>query len=144
LITSRRTQSLPNRPSPRKGAFMIVVVVCLIVSGILLTSLLKSALLHDRQLNLEQYRAQAGWLVGAGLERAAARLARAPDYAGEDWNVDPAFLGGADAALVVIRIEEDEPASLRRRIVVEAVFPSEGPYQARLTRQATVNISRES
>jgi hypothetical protein len=123
---------------------MIVVLVCLIVSGMLLASLLKTALLQDRQLTIEQYRSQSGWLAEAGLERAAGRLALAPDYAGETWNIEPGYFGGGDSAVVVIRIEREETPSSRRKIVVEAVFPSEGPYQARLTRQATVNISQES
>jgi hypothetical protein len=123
---------------------MIVVVVCLIVSGILLASLLRTALLHDRQLNFEQYRAQAGWLAEAGLERAAARLALSPEYTGESWKIDPAFLGGGDSAVVVIRVEKEEALSPRRKIFVEAVFPSEGPYPARLTRQASVKTLTES
>jgi hypothetical protein len=123
---------------------MIVVVVCLIVSGVLLASLLKTALLQDRLLTIEQYRAQSGWLAEAGLERAAGRLALAPDYAGETWNIEPGYFGGSNSAVVVIRVMKEETRSSRRTIVVEAVFPSEDPHQARLTRQATVNISQES
>jgi hypothetical protein len=123
---------------------MIVVLVCLIVSGRLLASLLNAALLQDRQLTIEQYRAQSGWLAEAGLERAARRLALAPDYAGETWNLEAGYFGGSDSAVVVIRVEKEETRSSRRKIVVEAVFPSGGTHRARLTRQATVNISKES
>jgi hypothetical protein len=109
----------------------------------LLASLLKTALLQDRQLTYEQYRAQAAWLAEAGLQRAFGRLVLAPDYSGETWNIETDSFGGGDSAVVVIRVEEDKTRSPRRKIVVEALFPSAGPYQARLTRQATVNISQE-
>ena len=79
--------SQPSRTSPRRGAFMIVVLVCLIVSGMLLASLLKTALLQDRQLTIEQYRSQSGWLAEAGLERAARRLALAPRKSLKNWLV---------------------------------------------------------
>jgi Tfp pilus assembly protein PilX len=138
------TNSQTLRRSSRQGVTMIIVVVCLIVAGMLLVSLLRTALLHDRQLTYEQYRAQAGWIAEAGLERASRRLALASDYAGETWNIEPGRFGGADGALVVIRIAREETRPSRRKVVVEAVFPVEGPHQARLTRQATMNLSPES
>jgi hypothetical protein len=123
---------------------MIVVLVCLIVSGMLLASLLQTALLQDRQLVYVQYRSQTAWIADAGLERALGRLALAPEYEGETWNIDSDYFGGSDSAVVVIRVEKEEIRPSRRRIVVEAVFPSEGPQQARLTRRVTVNTSQES
>jgi len=131
------------RAAPRRGAFIIVVMVCLLVAGMLLASLLKLALLQDRQLGCEQARQQAGWLADAGLDRAAGRLARDPAYTGETWNIEAAQLGGSDAARVDIRIQNDESRERQRTLVVEAVFPADGPHPARVTRQTTITLSKE-
>ncbi len=134
----------PHGTRSRRGAFTVVVLVCLLVAGMLLASLLKLALLQNRQTGYEQARLQASWLAASGFDRAAGRLAREPDYAGETWNIEPAHLGGANAATVNIRVEKVEAETDRRTVVVEAVYPAEGPHQARLTREAILTISRES
>ena len=128
---------------PRRGAFTVVVLVCLLVSAMVLASLLKLALLHDGQLGNVQMRLQAGWLADSGLERAAARLAVDPAYAGETWTINAERLGGPDAAAVVIRVEKDESQTQRRLVVVKAVYPAEGTQQARLTRQTTIILAQE-
>jgi Tfp pilus assembly protein PilX len=128
----------------RRGAFMIIILVCLMVAGIILGSLLRLALLQSRQLGSEQMRVQAEWLADSGLERAGARLARDGGYAGETWTIEPGRLGGADGAVVVIRVENIQNQASNRSVVVEAVFPAEGPQQARRTRQAKVAVSKES
>jgi Tfp pilus assembly protein PilX len=141
-LTHSRRRS--RRIAPRRGAFIVVVVVCLALAGMILASLLKMALLHERQLGYEQARLQAAWLADSGLDRAAIRLAGKPDYAGETWNIAAAQLGGPEGAVVVIRVQKDETRNERRAIVVEAVYPAQGPHQARLTRQATIILSKES
>src|SRR5262245_15464153 len=128
----------------RRGAFTVVVLVSLLVAGMLMASMLRVALLQDRQLGYEQFRLQASWLVESGLERAVSRSAAEPDYRGETWRLEPDQLGGAAAATVVVRVEKDETNSRRHTIFIEAVYPEEGPHQARLTRETTVFISKES
>ena len=130
--------------STRRGAFTVVVLMCLLVAGLLLASLLKLALLENRQTGYEQYRLQATWLVVSGFDRAASRLTLEPEYAGETWDVEPAQLGGAEAATVNIRVEQPDSGSRRRTIVVEAVYPVADPHHVRLTRQASVTIPGES
>jgi Tfp pilus assembly protein PilX len=137
-------KNCPRCGSSRRGAFTTIVLICLVLAGMLLASLLKLALMQQRQSRYEQARLQAAWLALSGLDRAAARLALEAGYAGETWNVEPARLGGADSATVIIRVERVETEANRRTVVVEAVYPAEGPHQARLTRQAILSISRES
>jgi Tfp pilus assembly protein PilX len=141
-LTHSRRRS--RRMAPRRGAFLVVVVVCLVLAGMLLASLLKMALLHERQLGYEQARLQAAWLADAGLERATSRLAVKSDYAGETWNIAAAQLGGPEGAVVVIRVQKVDTREQRRAVVVEAVYPAQGPHQARLTRQTTITVSKES
>jgi len=130
-------------PRSRRGAFTVVVLICLLVAGMLLASLLKLALLQNRQAGYEQARLQAAWLAVSGLDRAASRLALEPSYAGETWSIESARFGGSDGATVVIRVEKTETAANRCTVVVEATYPAEGPHQARLTRQATLSIPKE-
>jgi type II secretory pathway component PulK len=133
-----------NRAPSRRGAFTVIVLVALLVVGMLVASLLRMALLQDRQLGYERLRLQASWLAESGLERAVSRSVADPGYAGETWRLEPGQLESSSAAAVVIRIEKEETNSRLRKIFVEAVYPEEGPHQARLTRETTVVISKES
>lgn len=142
IRTDRTDRS--RRAVARRGAFTVVVLICLLVAGMLLTSLLKLALLQNRQAGYEQARLQAAWLAVSGIDRAAARLAHDRNYTGETWNIEPAQLGGPDSATVVIRVVEAEAQAHRRTAVVEAVYPAETSHQARLTRQATIILPKDS
>src|SRR4051812_26209456 len=82
----------------RRGAFTVVVLVCLLISTMLLASLLKLALMHDGQSEHVLLRLQTAWLAESGLERAAERLAAGPAYNGETWTIKADRLGGLDAA----------------------------------------------
>jgi Tfp pilus assembly protein PilX len=138
----------PERPrarqrASRRGAFLVVVLVCLLVTGMLAGSLLKLVLLQDRQLCYEQSRLQAAWLAESGLDRASSRLGSDPSYRGETWEIDAARLGGAEAAVVAIRVTNEENRDTQRTVIVEAHFPAEGPHPARLTRQARITLAKE-
>ncbi len=127
----------------RRGAFTVIVLVCLLISTMVLGSLLKIALLRDRQLGREFSRVQTNWLADSGMERAASRLAADPAFSGETWKIDADRLGERDPAVVVIRIEPVETQPHQRRIVVEAVYPAQGPVHARITRQANITLTQE-
>lgn len=136
-----RPRSPSQATTTRRGAFAIVVLICLLMAGMIVAALFKMALLHDRQLSSEQKRLQAAWLADSGLDRAASRLAREPGYAGETWKIEPAQLGGADAAVVVIRVQKHEADTGLRTIVVAATYPAEGPNHVRLTREVDVAVT---
>jgi Tfp pilus assembly protein PilX len=139
LLSRHRIQ----RHRARRGAFTVVVLVCLLVSAMVLASLLKLAMLHDAQLGNVQMRLQSVWLADSGLERAASRLAADPAYSGETWTINSSDLGGPDTGAVVIRVENNTSPSDRRLVIVEAVYPAEGTRQARLTRQSTITLAQE-
>src|SRR5262245_49285586 len=84
-IDAGRTDN-PVRPRPerdrivrstpgRRGAFLIVALICLVIATLLLGSLLKLATVQHRQMLSEQARLQAEWLAESGLARAAHKLA---------------------------------------------------------------------
>lgn len=125
----------------RRGAVLAAVLICLAVCSAIIVALLSAGVRQRRQVELEQRRAQATWLAEAGIERAVARLAANPTYAGEDWQLSRDQLalsaaararseGNGPAAVVHIevRLEGGGPA---RRIFVRADFPPEVPRRAR-------------
>jgi hypothetical protein len=127
---------------PRRGAYTAIVLVCLLIATMVLGSLLKIVLLHNRQVGRELVRVQTNWLADSGLDRAASRLAADPGFAGETWRIESARLGGRDSAVVAIRVERVDSLPHLRLVVVEATYPAEGPDQARLTRQATITLTQ--
>ncbi|MBS0261914.1 MAG: hypothetical protein JSS02_08145 [Planctomycetes bacterium] len=142
-MTTRNALIKQARGTGRRGGFSIVVLVCLLISTMVLASLLRIMWLHSRQTGREQTRVQAVWLAEAGLDRAADRLQRDRNYAGETWKIANTTLGGREGASVVIRVEPDTTQLLQRLIVVEATFPEQGPDHARVTRQTTVTLRGE-
>ena len=142
VVVPRANSGESDFAAPRRGAFTVVVLVCLLISTMVLASLLKIVLLHERQLGREFVRVQTNWLADSGLERAVGRLAVDPNFTGETWTIDAARLGGRDPAVVAIRIEQVESQPLQRLIVVEATYPAQGSEQARITRQATVTLTQ--
>ncbi|MBI3862955.1 MAG: hypothetical protein HY290_13775 [Planctomycetia bacterium] len=138
-----RTKAKPAGRASRRGAFTSIVLVCLLISTMLMGALLKIVLLQNRQAGRELGRVQAGWLAESGLDRAAARLAGDPNYAGETWTIAADRLARHDPGVIVIRVEKVESRTSQRLIVVEAAYPPDGPDRARVTRQATMTLREE-
>ena len=122
-IHKSRRQATSRRRS-RRGAILVVALICLTLSTLLLGSLLKSAILHRKQMRYEEYRLQAEWLAESGLERTADRLAENADYPGESWRIDADQFNGQHAALVTINIDrpKDRPGIRIAKIV--ATYPA--------------------
>lgn len=108
---------------------LVVLLLALLICG----SLLRMATLQRRQVQSQQQRAQAAWLVESGLERGAAALAADPAYRGETWEVPAEDLNGNNGGLVEIRVEEtaDPPG---RRLRVRAEFPRGAERRAEKTK----------
>jgi Tfp pilus assembly protein PilX len=114
---------------PRRGALLVVALVCLVVVVAIGSSLVRQLLLQHRQSVQEQSQLQALWLADSAVERALARLAEQPDYTGETWQIDGQLLPNDSPGVVVIRVETSAGENAARRIVVEARYPHETLYQ---------------
>jgi Tfp pilus assembly protein PilX len=119
-------------------------MICLVVATLILGSLLKLALLRQRQAFHEQARLQAEWLAESGLERAAHRLAASADYAGETWAIPAGAPGQLGEAAIKITVHKSETQPTSRTVVVEAVYPVGSIPEVRRTREAIVIVSRET
>lgn len=129
---------------PRRGAVIIVVMVCFILAGAFFVSLARTAALERQASRLRQWNLQALWLAEAGLERAVAQLGAAPDYAGETWSVTPEELSGRRGAAVKISVEPVAGRPEQRRIRAVADFPDDPRDRCRCTKEIVVGLNNEN
>ena len=122
--------------NPRRGAALVIALVLLTVASLLSVLLLQTLTAHARQLQRLPWRLQAEALADAGVRRATAQLAAAPDYAGETWTITAEqFQHHLYAARVEIQREGD-------LIAVTAHFPvlewDKKKHSVQVTRQFQV------
>ncbi|MEX0711182.1 MAG: hypothetical protein WD278_02460 [Pirellulales bacterium] len=129
-----------RRENNRRGAILLVVMVCLSVAIALAASLLKAGLMEHTLLVEQEHEAQARRLAESGVERAAARLRADPDYTGETWEVSTTALGGPSPGVVEIRVESmpDEPVV---QVTAQADYPAGRAGRARRVKQIKVNVT---
>jgi hypothetical protein len=133
-----RTTISRRRRQSRAGIVMICVVVCMAIATSLLGGMLKSTLMSRQQLRSEQHLRQSNWLVEAGAQRAAFRLSRDPDYAGETWSLSAESITGSHPGSVTISVSrEAEPALVR----ITAEYPAESVRSVRRSRDFFMNTT---
>ena len=140
----RRHPTALGFSSFRRGAVLVAVMVCLTVITILCGTLLKLSLAEQKQVRLDECRLQAEWLAESGLERAAARLATAGDYAGETWELRAAELGVSGAATVRISVDRKGDTPRPRSVTVHVEYNREGQQTVRHTKSVHVMLNVES
>ena len=127
----------------RRGAILIVVIVCLAIAGMLMASLSRLAAARHDVSRAEQWQVQATWLAESGLQRALARLAADPQYEGETWEPS-ADAFDENGAIVVIEVEgvsdgaSDGPDQRTIRIVAD--YPNHPLHRCRRTKEAVVPL----
>lgn len=105
-----------RRRRPRRGAVLVVAVVCLMVALSIAATSVTESVSRRLQLRTERIARQAELLVEAGRGRAAARLASNADYGGERWS--PTVGGAPLTALVEISSEPTADGAARVTVVV--------------------------
>ncbi len=126
----------------RRGAILVVVLVCLMVSAAILVCVVRQVGMSRQTQRTSQGSVQAAWLAEAGVERAAARLAANAAYAGETWPIPAAELGGNDDAEVRIKAERMAGRSGQWKIRVEADYPTAPAFRCRRVKE--ILIDRET
>ena len=124
--------------SRRRGAALICVVACLAVATLLLGGMLKATLLTMRQIRTEGRLRQCEWLVQAGAERAAFRLATDVEYSGEVWSLAADEIVGTDPGVVNISVTRDSTGRASVRVVAE--FPADSIESIRRTRKYLIDL----
>jgi hypothetical protein len=110
----------------RRGAILVVIIVCFVVAATLFVLLARSAVADRRAAETRYWSVQAQWLAEAALERAAARLATDAKYDGETWTVPAEQFGGDRGGVVTIGLDSSDTDHPGRRLVrVEARYPDD-------------------
>ncbi len=119
-----------NSPS---GSILVVVLVCLLVTSMLGTGLIRTVFVHHRQLRILNGQQQALWLAEAGVQRAARQLSQTAEYDGETWKVPAEVLGSSRTAEVTIGLAipdgEPEVRVIRVQVVLDDGRAEPGGYQ---------------
>jgi cell division protein FtsN len=131
----------PNNRN-RRGAILILAIVCVAVTMSIMVLLVRFAMLHHAAQKNQHRAAQANWLAHSALDRAAARLAIDPSYTGETWKI-PAeeFLASEQAALVRIAVKPVAERPERRTVDVAADYPDAPRHRVRRSKQITIAIA---
>jgi hypothetical protein len=134
-----RGNSRNSRQHRRSGAVLIVVLVCFAVATVLFVLLARQAVAERHMAETRLWTLQAQWVAEAALERAAARLAAEPNYAGETWTIPAAEFVGTDGARATIQVETVADQPNRRLVRVEANYPDDPVHRAQFTKQVTID-----
>lgn len=129
---------MKERRTGRRGAALLIVLLCLVLLTVIGGALLRLVLLERKLLDSRERDCQSRWLVEAGLERATARLAAAPDYQGETWSLPAEELGGQEPGVVRIEVAAAPDRPGRRKIMVQADYPRDERRRARTSKQIEV------
>jgi type II secretory pathway pseudopilin PulG len=125
----------------RSGLVSVAVLIGLIIIAIICAGLLKVALARRAEVGMEERRLQASWLAESGLERASARLAASADYPGETWEIPSEELGGRGVGTVVIRVEPVTDKPDRRKVHVQADYPSGSTLRSRQSKEIILQVT---
>lgn len=117
----------------RSGIALMVVLVALAIVSSIATTLLRLALMHNKQAERHVQVAQSRWLAESACQLAAERLQADPKLEGFTWSVPAAELDGRHSAHVTITIRPVEQQPQRREVTVVADFP-QNPSQRTRTR----------
>lgn len=110
----------------RRGAALVVALVCLVIVTALIGTMLVGAMRSGRQLRVERNLRQCELLLQAGLDRAAEQFATTPaTYAGETWDVPAAEIGGDADGQVTIQVSRASEEQPQVRVLAEYPLGSE-------------------
>ena len=108
-----------QKRASRRGIALILVVVCMAILAIMMTSAVRNGLAQKRFHERRAYQVQAYWLAQAGIEQAAARLLTEPTaYNGETLAVIP-----RSEVRIAVERRKDEPDLVL--ITSEASYPKD-------------------
>ena len=124
----------------RRGAILVAALACLLVFSLVVAGALRALATDQRQVRSRRDHLQAELLAESGIERAAAAVRAANDYTGESWRIAADELQGASDGLVVIRVENSEPAPRRRVVSVQADYPADSMHRVRVSKQVVVDL----
>jgi Tfp pilus assembly protein PilX len=141
MTRNRRTQRRERRP----GAALVIALVGLLLVTTISAVLMRLALTQRHQLEREARRQQADWLALSGLQRAIARSAADPAYAGETWapvsHGDGAALGRVE---IVIRTADGSDSAAVQTLQITVDVPDDPVERVRVVRRWNLQAADSS
>jgi hypothetical protein len=128
------------RKRSRRGAAVLVAMVCLCVLAVVIAALVKMSTAERTRLQTDAERLQADVLAESAMDRAAAKLAADPKYRGETWTLSAGELGGDEEATAAIRVEPVDGKPNMRLVKIQADYPNQLPHRIRRSLQAAVVV----
>lgn len=110
-------RDIDDRSPPRRGAALVVALICVLVVTMVSAVLVRTALVQREQLERDAWLLQADWLAASAHERSLALLASQADYAGETWL--PTTADGRALGRVVVEIAESGDPGRELRVTVD-------------------------
>ncbi len=130
----------PIRSTRRRGAALLVALVCVSIAVAVMYGIVQLALQTHREVDLEQRRTQTRWILESAVDRAAAQLGTDGEYSGEQWTISAEKLGGRYDAEARIEVERLEGQSNARQVRVIADYPIDLPHRVRQTRAFRMQV----
>jgi hypothetical protein len=129
----------------------VVALVCVALAAVVMVIAVRRALGEWKMVRLEAQQVQCRWLAESALDRAAARLAADPKYAGEVWKIAARTLRGKEdgekedrsAGGAVVKIDVSTPPNepSRRVVRAQADWPEDASARVRVSKQVTIEIA---
>jgi type II secretory pathway component PulK len=119
---------------------LLVILVCFALAAAIFVYLGRLSLTQRSTSQSQHESLQAQWLAEAGVERAAARLADDPGYAGETWTVSAQELAGRRGGVVRIHVAAASKDAKSRLVRVEADYPDDPVHCRRWKKEITVDL----
>ncbi len=94
------------------GAILIAAMVCLVIVTATAGWMVRAALTRTRLVQNHHTLIQRQWLAAAASDRAAARAATEPDYAGEVWQLPEVLDPSAKVDIQITRNPDSQTAQL--------------------------------
>ena len=126
-----------------RGAVLLIMMICLLLTTMIGGSLLKLALTQRQQSRRENLRLQAAWLAESAIDRAAAQIRADAAYSGEEWKPPAEAFDQRRSGSVRIQVEAHPTKSYRRRVTVVADYPSGTDQRARVRKNVTIDFANE-
>ncbi len=146
--TNRRTGDRREREKSRQGVAALLVLICLGVTVLVGSLLLRAAAAQRTYVARLARQAQARWLVEAGIERAVRGLHQSSGDSGETWPIAASELGDSQTAVVHIDIKKDNSRSTERivrvRVRVRVELLQSGTKTTEVEREVRVAVPRST
>ena len=117
-----------------------MALVCVSIAGAVMYGIVHLAVQSHREVDLQQRRTQARWILESAVDRTAALLAANHQYQGERWTIEASELGGRHCAEVTIVVEKTKEHTNWRQVRIVADYPAELPFRVRQSRLFVIQI----